>query len=146
QLLRCPVCKNGLIRTADEFLCANPVCQAHFPTVDGVPVLINDDSSLFSINDFTSQRQTTLSLKSNWVKSVIKRLLPGLGRNINGKQNYQKLAELLLKESPHPKILIIGGSILGDGMSVLVEESRIELIESDVSFGPRTQLICDGHD
>jgi len=122
------------------------VCQAHFPTVGGVPVLINDNSSLFSINDFISQRQTTLNLTSNSVKTLIKRLLPGLGRNINGKRNYQKLAALLLTESAEPRILIIGGSILGDGMEVLVGESRIELIETDVSFGPRTQVICDGHD
>jgi len=31
-------------------------------------------------------------------------------------------------------------------MEGLTSEPRIRLVETDVSFGPRTQLICDAHD
>jgi ubiquinone/menaquinone biosynthesis C-methylase UbiE len=31
-------------------------------------------------------------------------------------------------------------------MEVLADATDIELVETDVSFGPRTQLICDAHD
>ena len=31
-------------------------------------------------------------------------------------------------------------------MKALANNSSIELVESDISFGPRTRLICDGHD
>lgn len=31
-------------------------------------------------------------------------------------------------------------------MEGLASEPRIQLVDTDVSFGPRTQLICDGHD
>jgi SAM-dependent methyltransferase len=43
-------------------------------------------------------------------------------------------------------VLVIGGSITGVGMEDLVNEKEIELVETDVSFGPRTMLICDAHD
>jgi SAM-dependent methyltransferase len=53
---------------------------------------------------------------------------------------------LLLGESASPRVLVIGASILGEGMQSLAETATIELVETDASFGPRTQLICDAHD
>ena len=111
-----------------------------------MPVLINNNASLFSINDFVSHRQTTLNLANHSIKRSIKRLLPRLGRNIKGKRNYQELARLLLSQSPNPRVLVIGGSILGDGMEALLANPHIELVETDVSFGPRTQLVSDAHE
>ena len=42
-------------------------------------------------------------------------------------------------------MLVIGGSRVGQGMQEFVDDPRLELLESDVSFGPRTSLICDAH-
>ena len=66
--------------------------------------------------------------------------------NVKGAANYARFAELLSARSESPKVLVIGGSILGEGMQALVNQPSIELIETDVSFGPRTQLILDAHD
>ena len=44
------------------------------------------------------------------------------------------------------KILVIGGSTLGLGMKILLDIPAYELIETDVSFGSYTKLICDAHD
>ena len=58
MLVRCPVCGAGL-KIADTYLdCADPACGTRFPVVDGVPILINDDNSLFSVEDFTRRRAT----------------------------------------------------------------------------------------
>lgn len=38
---------------------------------------------------------------------------------------------------------MIGGSILGHGMESLANNTAIDLVESDVSFGPRTMLMCE---
>jgi len=145
-LLRCPACKSELTRTDDRFSCINPACYTQFPTVAGAPVLINEKASVFSTDDFVSLRQTTLRLNGSSIAGSIKRFLPRLGGNNKAKQNYQEMAGLLLRQSPNPTVLIIGGSILGDGTEALLAEPRIELVESDVSFGPRTQLISDAHE
>ena len=42
-------------------------------------------------------------------------------------------------------MLVIGGSRVGQGMAEFASDARLDLIESDVSFGPRTSLICDAH-
>ena len=54
--------------------------------------------------------------------------------------------DVLLKQTPNPRVLVIGGSIVGQGMETLVNNAAIEFVDSDVSFGPRTMLVCDAHD
>lgn len=71
--------------------------------------------------------------------------MPTIHRNIKGKSNYSRLSDLLLKRSTSPRVLVIGGSILGQCMESLMNTATLDLVESDVSFGPRTMLICDAH-
>jgi SAM-dependent methyltransferase len=146
ELLRCPVCKSRLNLADDQFICAGPGCGAVFPVLDGVPVLINEDSSVFAIADFTSRRSTTFDLRRNKVLEALIQLAPSISKNIKAKHNYEKLATLLLDRSATPRVLVVGGSILGEGMASLAQNPPFELVDTDVSFGPRTMLICDAHD
>jgi SAM-dependent methyltransferase/uncharacterized protein YbaR (Trm112 family) len=163
ELLRCPVCKTRLVITNEDLTCAGPECGVHFPRVNGIPVLINEAASVFSISDFLLHRSTTLSSQRSKVKDLIRKLLPGLSsnarvkkalhqltpsisKNINSQLHYRKLADLLLAQSPTPRVLVVGGGILGQGMESLTKNRSVEIIETDVSFGPRTMLICDAHD
>ena len=41
---------------------------------------------------------------------------------------------------------MLGGSIPGKGMEALTSAPSLELVATDVSFGPLTALICDAHD
>lgn len=146
SLLRCPACRSDLRPQNDILFCVNRRCGMQFPVVNGIPVLINDQHSLFTRADFVGRKNTTFNLtRGGWVRRL-DRWLPGLSRNLVSKQNYRAFAEELLGQSANPVVLIIGGSILGDGMEALAAEPRIHLVETDVSFGPRTQLICDAHD
>lgn len=143
---RCPVCRCPLNARDNVLSCLNPGCAREFPVVDGVPVLINDENSLFTREDFAAGKSTTFDLgRSPWIRRV-DRWLPSLSRNLAAQQNYRHLAGQLLARSANPVVLVIGGSILGSGMEALAAEPRIRLVETDVSFGPRTQLICDAHD
>lgn len=146
KLLRCPVCYTKLEIHSEHCRCENHECNFLFPMINKIPILIDENSSLFSIDDFVNRRHTFFDLSpSNNLKKTLKKFLPNKGKNIKGKENYGKFAELLLNKSINPKVLVIGGSILGDGMEVILENPNIELVESDISFGPRTSLICDAH-
>lgn len=147
QFLCCPSCKMVLELISDEYRCTNFECGKFFPIINGIPILINESNSVFSIDDFINHRNTFFDLpqRSN-IKETIKRILPDIGRNIKAKQNYKKFAQHLLGKSSTPKVLVLGGSILGKGMEALLSYPTIELVESDVSFGPRTTIICDAHD
>ena len=45
----------------------------------------------------------------------------------------------------NPKVLIIGGAVAGEGFEFDKISTEIVLVETDVAFGKRTNLICDAH-
>lgn len=107
--------------------------------------MINEESSVFSFDDFAAN-QTTFFQKRGRLVEWINRNAPSISHNLSAKQNFEKLSELALKVKPSARILVIGGSIAGQGFEVLSENSALELVETDVSFGPRVTMICDAHD
>src|SRR5215510_10564531 len=148
--LRCPSCRSPLSVTADCARCHNPACTARFPVLDGIPILINEKNSVFSIDDFVQGRNTTFVLKQSRWKALLEHLLaltPDNTLAVHADRNYRLLRDLLLGDNRAPQVLVLGGSILGEGMPSLVRDApSIELIGTDVSFGPLTTLICDAHD
>lgn len=147
DLLCCPICHAKLKRKGEQFECINSECVSHFPIVDGIPVLINEQSSVFSIDDFISHRKTFFDKTNEGKpKKTIRCSMPTISKNVKGKLNYSRVSELLLRQSTSPRVLVIGGSILGQGMECLANHTAIDLVETDVSFGSRTMLICDAHD
>ncbi len=142
ERLLCPVTKSKLrLHTGYLESIVNP--SIRYPIIDGIPVLINEDKSLFSISDFQQQHNTTFDLRESKVRKVIKKLMPKITHNLKAKQNYKELNETL---PTHAKILVIGGSIIGQQMEVMYTNASFEIIGSDVTFGPQTNLISDAHD
>ncbi len=139
--LICPVTKDRLELKNNRLVnTVNP--SINYPILDSIPVLINDNNSLFSINDFESHRNTTCK---NSTSGFLKKLLPSpsISNNIKAKANYKKLNTLLPDQA---KILIIGGSVIGEGLDIIIGNPSFDIIQSDVTFGPQTTLICDAHD
>lgn len=146
NLLRCPKCGSKLDIRQKEYQCTNSSCSSLFPKVDDVPVVINEANSVFSIQDFVQRRNTFFQVKPHRMKQFFNRYLPSLDHNIATKENYSTFTSLLLNESETPVVLIIGGSIIGKDLEVLLSRQNIQCVETDVSLGPRTMLICDAHD
>lgn len=137
EILACPRCRHKLA----DFACER--CSVHFPTVDGVPVLLHEARSLFKITDFTAHRETTYK-KSAPLKRTLKRLLPSISVNLKAEANFRAFFAQTRAVTERPRVLVIGGAVAGEGWANLPPD--IELVETDVAFGPRTALICDAHD
>jgi SAM-dependent methyltransferase/uncharacterized protein YbaR (Trm112 family) len=143
KIVACPVCKSNLHLSSDEFDCEN--CSAKFPMIENVPVFINEANSLFTIADFTERRDTTYKSGKSW-KRTLKKFIPSISLNIKTAKNLRKFAVRLSEESPQPCLLIIGGAVAGKGFDEDDFSGEITLVETDVAFGTRTNLICDAHD
>jgi uncharacterized protein YbaR (Trm112 family) len=142
-VLRCPACRSALEERDGGYACTG--CGRTFPVVHGIPVLIDEEESLFDLADFVDERPTTWQPTSQ-LRRTVSRFLPSLSRNMKAHENYGRLRELLLADGGRrPRVLVIGGSRVGQGMQEFADDPRLELVESDVSFGPRTSLICDAH-
>ena len=145
--LICPSTKGQLIQNGDRLESSlNP--NIHYPVVDGIPILIDNDRSIFSIADFADRKDTTFNLKeitpgTITITKIIDKFIPSISTNLKAAENYSELIKLLPNES---KILIIGGSIKGQGMDEIYANKLFEIIGSDVSFGPETKIISDAHD
>ena len=143
KLLRCPRCRSGLSRQNAGFTCTNGECARRYPlTAQGIPILIDEDASVFSIAAFERQEPTFFH-DLRGAARVLKKLVPEI-TNLRSKTNYETLRARLLATSAAPRVLVLGGSILGFGMEAL-DAAPIELVESDVALGPRAKLICDAH-
>lgn len=127
-------------------VCQSKTCSSLFPIVDGVPILVSEGNSVFSIADFVDQQRTTQDLEPSRVKRLLRSLVPSISLNVKAKANFRKFATLLAETNPNPRVLVIGGSEEGSGMCDLLTNSAITFVETDVSFGTRTALICDAHD
>ena len=141
--LVCPATQSEL-KDCGAYLESTGDPSIHYPIVGGIPILIDDNKSLFSIEDFVSKKSTTFDLApKNPLKKNLKKLIPQTDLNVRAEQNYRQLASLLPNNA---KILVVGGSIQGQGMEPIFANESFEIIGSDVSFGECTAIVCDAHD
>lgn len=125
-LVRCPRCRGQL----DQLTCLT--CRTTYPSVNDVPILLDESRSMFRAEDVKDGLTGS--------GSGLGRFLPRISANLKAAANYRKLAAAL----PGPRVLVIGGRILGEGAEALLE-SKLDLIETDIALGPRTQIVCDAH-
>ena len=142
QKLVCPATGAGLKKNGENLESTTDPNRC-YPIIDGIPVLIDDEKSLFSINDFMTRANTTFDLNPGGLKQMLRKFIPEISANVHARKNYDRICSLLPQES---RILVIGGSIKGDGMDAIYANESFEIVGSDVSFGSYTGLICDAHD
>ena len=145
DIVRCPSCFGCVSRRENAFVCSNPACNKIYPEIDGIPVFIKEESSVFSISDFEANKATFFQ-KRGWLVEWFNQQLPSISHNLAAKENYEELSKLALKGKTFARILVIGGSVAGQGFESLTDNPAVELVETDVSFGPRVIMICDAHD
>ncbi|MGO9957304.1 MAG: class I SAM-dependent methyltransferase, partial [Solirubrobacteraceae bacterium] len=144
SLLRSPRTGEEL-RAQGARLVATPSGQ-EYPVIGAIPILIDDATSVFRIADFEARHDDVRPFSSRLCGAVLRRL-PDVSHNLVARENYARFLRLLRDAGlpRRPRILVIGGSIAGAGFSELLDASDVDLVETDVAFGPRTQVICDGH-
>jgi SAM-dependent methyltransferase len=116
-----------------------------YPILGDIPVLIDEAKSAFSVSAFVEAYRSPPA-KVSAVDALAQRFLPSVSRNIAAGDNYRRLAEALATRPQPVRVLVVGGSIAGVGFEELLRGTQLELVETDVAFGPRTDVICDGHD
>ncbi len=116
-----------------------------FPLADSVPILINEANSLFTIADFLEHKPMyfrPVGGARRWISAR----LPRESLNLAAKRVIAEMHDRLRARGGRATVLVIGGSKIGAGVRVLLADPNLEVIETDVAWGQRTQMICDGHD
>jgi len=147
ELLRCPSTGQALKARSDGSLVRADE-GAVYPVVEGVPILINERRSTFRIADYQRLHGFSPTITDNGrLAEVVDRRLPSLTLNLRSRENFELLAELV-RAGPQqrPRVLIVGTGSGGEGAKALLDDARIQCVETDVALGPRTHVVCDAHD
>lgn len=139
-LLRCPATANPLTFTPTGLESGERV----YPIIDGVPVLIANDRSVFRVEtrqswaDSSAASPGVMRRIANWVD----RRMPSLEYDRDGETRLAHFASLLRNMPERPRILVVGGGDSG----ALKDQPDMDVIDSDVFISERTDVVCDGHD
>jgi len=131
--------------TDEQVVCTSEWSVDTFPIVGGIPLLINEERSLFSVSDFLVRTTTTVQSRSTLWR-IGAGLTPRISSNIPAQENYRQLFRHLHASPNKPTVLSIGGSIAGTSMDQLLADQSIEFVDPDATFGPRTSIVCGAHD
>jgi hypothetical protein len=144
--LVCPKDRGPLYKREDSLECGS--CGSVFPLVRGVPILINDENSVFAVADYVeTPGYEGASYARDWdrvgrgrrlVRKIFKNFAeaPSSLRHLSD----MEAIEIVRRECPQPRILVVGSGGRGHGGA----EDRITAM--DVAFGPGVEIIADAHD
>jgi SAM-dependent methyltransferase len=136
------------LRTADDGALVTEDGAERFPVAGGVPLLLGRASPFSAAAYAAVPEGRGGSGAGARLKALARRVLPSLSHNLVARGNFERLRELLHHAHPggRPRILVVGGSVAGEGFEELLADPGLELVETDVALGPRTALVCDAHD
>lgn len=141
--LVCLRCKSKMHKSTDGNQLACCSCSESYPIVDGVPIIIDDETSFFKKSQFLQKKNTTYSTPKSRVASFVFKHLPCAEINTTSNSNYTCIAKMLNKNA---NVLVIGGGIDGAGFDILRNRNDLAIIATDVTIGAKTNIICDAHD
>jgi uncharacterized protein YbaR (Trm112 family) len=139
SLLACPLCHADLYKADNSYRCRNDICKQGYPVINGIPILIAESLSTFTISAYRQQIRT----HSGRLKKRLRSFIPRISANFVASKNLEEFGERLLLENPCPLVLVLGGAEVGAGMQGLLRNKRIKCIETDIVIGSRTEIVCD---
>lgn len=140
DILCCPRCRSGL-SIGEQYRCANPNCDLNaqsFLFMRGQPVLVDLATSIVRAVDLEAN---PLPERPKWRAA----LLEFFPKNHVSDRILADMRHRLLSAGDRPRVLIIGGGVMGQGLEQLYETAEIEVIATDIYASDITTLVADGH-
>ncbi len=143
--LRCPVCSHPLTTTGEGWQCQGDAPHP-YRAVDGVPVLLNADRSVFRDEDFKPRARTTFKDPAGWALRL-GYWLPSPSRDVSSSACRARLAQwLLTRPVDRRRVLVVGCGDGTAGYGPLADVPGSEWLETDVSLAGRARVVCDASD
>lgn len=149
EQVRCPGCASRVtaLRTATP-RCTSEFCdysKAGFPSVNGQPVLIDFQSSVFDRRMYDGGNGSVIrrDVSGRSFGSRLHRFT--FGSNPVASRNCTEFVALVKQNAERPTVLVIGGATIGAGADSLYADAAIELVSTDVFSSANTVLVVDAH-
>jgi SAM-dependent methyltransferase/uncharacterized protein YbaR (Trm112 family) len=154
--LRCPATGSPLAVREGQLVGSEG--GRRYPIAEGVPLLIAEERSLFDLDSLEPEKagpsRTRLAgrlrMSMRRLLGLVLALPPTHTRNVAAAGNLAELADLARERGRAAgrlaRVLVVGGRTVGTGMEAILDRPDLDVIETDVALGPRTQVVCDAHD
>lgn len=145
DLFACPRCGSPVRPEGGQWRCAGASCvyaDEPFPVVAGIPALVDFDNSVLDADRLRTVEGASEVARSGLAAPLRRLLHPA---NTTAPANVARMVGLLKAEGGRPRILVIGGGTVGDGLEALYDDQGVDLIAFDVYASPVTQFVGDGH-
>jgi SAM-dependent methyltransferase len=145
--LVCPRCRALIAHTGDEWRCTEPSCAfagTPFPVVAGEPALVDFDHSVLDAGRLRAVDGASEVTRSRYAAPLRRLVHPA---NTTAPVQVARMVELLRRDRavPIPRVLVIGGGTIGDGLAWLYVDESVDVLSFDVYASPSTQFVADGH-
>jgi SAM-dependent methyltransferase len=149
DLLACPRCHGPLTPGATDWRCDGTDCRyagQPFPVVAGVPALVDFERSVLD-----AERLQTIDGAAELSRSQLGKMI----RRVIHQENAvapQQVAKMLTElradaeaSGRKPRVLIIGGGEVGEGLAELYADADVDIVAFDIYVSSAVQFIGDGH-
>jgi SAM-dependent methyltransferase len=142
--LRCPRTHRAL-ELADDHLKTIGDPDTRYPVVLGIPVLVDFPNSVIDQQAVmrTAGGSQIKRQKHHGPAAIAKRLVSPPKQTTS--RNIGDLIDLLLQRSSRPRVLVIGGGTIGQGLRPLYDHPDISVCGFDIYYSEYVQFIADGH-
>jgi SAM-dependent methyltransferase len=149
DLLACPRCGRTLTGSPVSLVCDYESCGHQYPAVGSPPkpVLIDSEESIIDVSRIleTDGSSPVDRDQGGRIRRFVMRRFAH-PRNIAAERYVGQLASDLVAETVgRPRVLVIGGGAIGNGVESLYEDSRLDLLAFDIYASENVQFLADGH-
>lgn len=148
-VLACPRCHSAVLGTENELRCAASGCRyasETFPVVSDIPALVDFDASVLEV-DRLCRNEGASEVSRGQLGRLLSNLLHPANTTASA-QTARMVSELRgdsVAAGRRPRILVVGGGTVGNGLSEVYHDRSIDLVAFDIYASSRVQFIGDGH-
>jgi SAM-dependent methyltransferase len=141
-ILQCPGSGRKLRRVGDKLIAENDAAVT-YDIVDGYPVLIDFDDSVLEKASVKTLASAVARPQRAGLSGIAKRIVSPPKRATV--ENVRLMRKLLLSHFDHPRVLIIGGGTVGQGMNWFYDDPGVALVSFDIYASRMVQFVADAH-
>ena len=140
NLLICPQTKSDLIVKGNKLISINNE-RISYEIFKGIPILINQKNTIFELEKIKKSFDEPIARGSDYLKKQFLKFMPILSKNYNTLQKtFSNLNGMLKKDD---KVLIIGGTLIGEGSNIIYNNKQLLIISTDINWSSNVDIIND---
>jgi SAM-dependent methyltransferase len=145
-LMACPRCRSRLDIAAEGLTCVG--CTALYVRTRsgaGCPILIDSGTSVVDTNVVLRAGEASLVDRSRGGSLLAPLRAMVSPRNTTAERCVQKIADELSGNNRRPRVLVVGGGSVGNGVENLYRDDRLDVIAFDIYPSSNVQFVADAH-